>query len=93
MSPTTANNHPPFEYLTETPYYSNEDDIVNSTSAVAKTHEEDPNENLAPVHSGKYLTKKKFARISIPLKAIVLFFSCGFKGGSYVHTVVIKTLL
>ena len=58
VSPTTANNHPPFEYLTETPYYSNEDDIVNSTSAVAKTHEEDPNENLAPVHSGKYLTKK-----------------------------------
>ena len=65
VSPTTANNHPPFEYLTETPYYSNEDDIVNSTSAVAKTHEEDPNENLAPVHSGKYLTKKKSAQFSI----------------------------
>ena len=93
MSPTTANNHPPFEYLTETPYYSNEDDIVNSTSAVAKTHEEDPNENLAPVHSGKYLTKKKICPIFNPYKLMDLFFFCGFKGGSYVHTVVIKTLI
>ena len=48
---TTVNKHPSFEYLTETPYYSNEDDFVNSAVA---SHE-NPNEILATAHSGKYL--------------------------------------
>ena len=59
VSSTANNHHPPFEYLTETPYYSNEDDIVNSTATsntVAKAHET-PNEPFAETHSGKYLLK------------------------------------
>ena len=59
VSSTANNHHPPFEYLTETPYYSNEDDIVNSTATsntVAKAHET-PNEPFATTHSGKYLLK------------------------------------
>jgi len=54
---TLANNHhPPFEYLTETPYYSNEDDIVNSTATsntVAKAHET-PNEPFAETHTEEH---------------------------------------